>query len=238
MRIVICDDNKMFGEELTEFILQTVLSSEYYDDSFRIEYISESKSMISYLKSYDVDILFLDISMPEVDGFEIAEYVCENDYSTHLIFVSNFEDKVYSSFKYRPYRFIRKSLYKSEVIEALRSVVYDISLKHRCIAITHYNEVTPIRISRIIYVEKEKRSNYLNIYCAGTTYRYRGSLADFSSLVQGFDFIRPSAMINLDHVKTISGKTIFMNGDYKFEIVSPKYAAGVSKQFLEYMREK
>ena len=111
MRVLICDDNVEFGEEFARYVSNYVISSDFYDDSFKMDIISKSKNVIPFLKTHDVDILFLDISMPEIDGFEIAQYVFDNEYKTHLIFVSNLEDRVFSSFRYRPFRFIRKTCY-------------------------------------------------------------------------------------------------------------------------------
>ena len=240
MHIVVCDDNKQFGEELTEYIRDTVFHSEYYDDSFHIELFSSPKETLKYIQRTNIDILFLDISMPEIDGFEIAEAICENNYGIYLIFVSNLEDRVFSSFKYRPFRFIRKANYKYEVDEALRASVTDMSLKHRCINICNHNDVIPIKISRIVFAEKKKYTNYITIHCLGRSFDYRGTIANFEAEVKGFNFVKPSqnALINLEHVQLIKDRTIMMEGDYKYVVSSPKYYAEVTKKFLEYMRDK
>ena len=238
MRILICDDDKKFGSLLKDHINNTLLNSHYYDDSFRVELFDSSNEALSFIKKYDVDIIFLDISMPGIDGFGIAEYIAENKKSSYIIFVSNFEDRVFSSLKYRPFRFIRKSNYKEESVEALNAAVQDMSIKNRCIMINNHNNVTPVRLSNIIYIEKEKRTNYIQIFCAGDKLRYRGTLTYLESELSEHNFAKasPNAFINLEHVVRISEQTVFLDAGYKYIITSSKYLADFTKRFLEYMR--
>lgn len=238
MRILVCDDNAAFGQELVQKINSYVLSSDFYTDDFKIDCYNDSKQVIPHMESHDVDILFLDISMPEIDGFEIAQYVAERELDTLLIFVSNLEDRVFSSFKYRPFRFIRKTDYERELYAAIRDAVYDLSLRHKCITISKYNEITPIKLSRIIYAEKEPRTNYVVIHCLGDDYRIRTSISELQTLINDYRFVMPasSAIINLEHVVQISNHTVFLDGGYKYYIISSKYLKSFAEKFMGYMR--
>lgn len=240
MRIAICDDNSRFGTELLQFVKDAVVSSSMYDDSFRIEYIQSSKNLIPYLETHDVDILFLDISMPELDGFDIAKYICENDLSIFIIFISSFENNVFYSLRYRPFRFIRKDKYQSEVIEALNAAYTELLSKYSYIFITKHNDVMPIRISHIVYAEKEKRTNYIIIFSLDDVYRYRGTLSDFETLVKGCSFIKPSsnAFINIEHITEIKDNTVHLKGGHKYFINSSKYLNIVTEAFFKYMRKE
>lgn len=239
MRILVCDDNAEFGQELTRKINGYVVSSDFYTEDFKLDYYDDAKKVIPHLETHDVDMLFLDISMPEIDGFEIAQYVAEKDLDTLLIFVSNLEDRVFSSFKYRPFRFIRKNNYEKELYSAIKDAVYELSLKHRCITISKYNETTPIRLSRIIYAEKEPRANYVVIHCLGADHRIRASIAELKNMIDDYRFIMPSssALINVEHIVHISNHTVFLDGGYKFYIISSKYLKTFTEQFMNYMRD-
>jgi len=164
VRIAICDDNQQFGTCLKNHIHEIIVTSSFYGDDIEIEYFQSSASFVKYLSNYDVDILFLDISMPEIDGFDIAKYINDNNLSTCIIFISSFESNVFYSLRYKPFRFIRKEKYKEEVAEALKSAYIELTEKNRYIMITKHSDVIPVRISRIIYAEKEKRSNNINLY--------------------------------------------------------------------------
>lgn len=240
MRIAVCDDNSAFGEELTAYVKNAVMTSGIYDDDFKIEYIQSSKELIAYLQSHDVDILFLDISMPEVSGFDIAKYICDNELSVFLIFVSGFENNVFYSLRYRPFRFIRKEKYREEIIEALNAAYRELLSKYRYIMIGNHNDVMPVRISRILYAEKEKGSNYLAIYSLDDVYRYRGTLSEFETLVKGCNFTKPSsnAFINMEHIINIQDSTVYLKGNRKYYMTSAKYKNQVMQEFFRFMRKE
>lgn len=239
MRIAICDDNRKFGNELAEYVKTTVVSSSMYSDNFKIEFIQSSKELIPYLETHDIDILFLDISMPELDGFDIAKYICDNELSIYIIFISSFENNVFYSLRYRPFRFIRKEKYKDEVLEALKAAYAELLSKYTYIFITKHNDVMPIRISHIVYAEKEKRTNYIIIFSLDDVYRYRGTLSEFETLVNGCNFTKPSAnaFINIEHITEIKDNTVYLKGGHKYHITSPKYINSVAEDFFKYMRK-
>ncbi len=240
MRIFVCDDNVQFGNEFCGKIREYIASSDFYQDDFSLVFENDPKQVIPYLKSHDVDILFLDISMPEIDGFEIASYAAENTPETLLIFISNLEDRVFSAFKYRPFRFLRKSDYEKDLYAAIRDAVNELSMRYRCLTIKKYNEITPVRISRIIYAEKEPHANYVLIHCLGSTYRLRGTLPMLEASLSEFCFAKPSssALINLEQIERISDHTVFLNGGNKYYIVSSKYLKSFSEKFMNYLRGK
>lgn len=238
MRIIICDDNQVLGNELTEYIKEYIVSSAYYDDSLFIEYIPKSTDLIPFIRNHDIDVLFLDISMPEVDGFDIAKFISDNGYQIKIIFISSFENNVFYSLRYQPFRFIRKDRLYDEITEALDSVYKELYSKYRYITITKHNDVIPVRIANIIYAEKDKRSNYINIYCKDNKYRYRGTIAEFETLSTGCDFVKSSmnCFINMAYIVKIINDTVEMAGGYKYLITSDKYKSSVKTAFLKYMR--
>ena len=177
--------------------------------------------------------------MPELDGFDIARFICDNELSIYIIFISSFENNVFYSLRYRPFRFIRKEKYKVEVQEALNAAYTELLSKYTYIFITKHNDVMPIRISHIVYAEKEKRSNYIVIFSLDDVYRYRGTLSEFEMLVNGCCFTKPSAnaFINIEHITEIKDNTVYLKGGHKYYINSAKYLNTVTQDFFKFMRK-
>ena len=72
--------------------------------------------------SEEYDLLLLDIDMPDLNGFEIADQLHSAlKYSDHLnvIYISNYENLVFESFKYSPLRFVRKKNLSIDLEEAI-----------------------------------------------------------------------------------------------------------------------
>ncbi|MCG8482602.1 MAG: response regulator, partial [Clostridia bacterium] len=68
IRIMIVDDEKVALDEL-KFILSA------YEDIHVIGAFTDPRKALETILITDVDVVFLDISMPEIDGFMIAEAI-------------------------------------------------------------------------------------------------------------------------------------------------------------------
>ena len=115
--IAVCDDDRLFAAKLKEKIryLCACRLPERIECHVEEEFCSGSDVLV-YLENHPINILFLDIDMPEMSGFTIAEQLNRKYPDTLLLFVSAHEQFVYSSFEYSPFRFLRKSHLESRRI--------------------------------------------------------------------------------------------------------------------------
>lgn len=118
LKIAVCDDDETMLGFLTDKI------SEIYNQNsieFVIRPFLSGKFFLNSHKEYPFDVVFLDIDMPEISGFDIAEQV-NNISETLIVFVTSHDELVYSSIKFRPFRFIRKTYIEAELGETLTAV--------------------------------------------------------------------------------------------------------------------
>lgn len=59
--------------------------------------------------------------MPGISGFDIATTFSDCDYPVLIVFVTAYDELVYSSIKFQPYRFIRKTHFNEELPECIES---------------------------------------------------------------------------------------------------------------------
>ena len=81
LRVVLVDDEKLSLDELS-----FILSKNSY-----IEIIGKYLnpwSALEFIKKAKPEIVFLDISMPGIDGFTLAEEICKLDFSVSIIFAT------------------------------------------------------------------------------------------------------------------------------------------------------
>lgn len=237
MNIIICDDNIEFGHKFSQYINFLMISSDIYKGNYRIECFDSAEMLQLFMDNNDVDILFLDISMPGTDGFEVAKIINSKKQNLFLIFISNYEEKVYYSFRFEPFRFIRKSNYENEVKEALMSAIYKMTLNNKSLIIKSHSDITYIRIPNIYYIEKEKMTNYVVVFTKNEKYRYRSSISDLKVQLRDFDFLDAgqNIIINPEHIVHIDSNTIFFDNNVTIQI-SKKSVSKFKKSFLEYMR--
>ena len=119
LTVAICDDNM----EMLQFLekeIDTLLSVNEMEHS--ISAFSSGKAFLEQHKISHFDVVFLDIKMPEMDGFEVAARMRDVFDKTYIIFVTNEDSLVYDSFDFQPFYFIPKS--SSEMTrERLKHVV-------------------------------------------------------------------------------------------------------------------
>lgn len=105
MRIAVCDDNKVTLDFLCDEIGRefSKTKADFFLDAFEngVDFLSQHEKA-------PFDFVFLDIDMPNINGFEIAERI-NKDNSSLIVFVTSHDELVYSSFRFQPFRFIRKN---------------------------------------------------------------------------------------------------------------------------------
>ena len=104
LNIAICDDEKLFLQ-----FLQKSLNEIFRELSIvaSIHCFSNSSDMLTHHNNFD--IVFLDIDMPQLSGFDSAEKLRAKSLDTYIIFVSSKHELVYKSFEYTPFYFICKT---------------------------------------------------------------------------------------------------------------------------------
>lgn len=68
IKLVVTDDHKIFAQSLKNFLA----GHEHIDV---LEVLHDGKALISYLENHEVDVVLLDINMPEMDGMDAAHVI-------------------------------------------------------------------------------------------------------------------------------------------------------------------
>ncbi|MBU3146227.1 LytTR family DNA-binding domain-containing protein [Clostridium sp. CF012] len=101
LRVVLVDDEKLSLEELS-FILsknnEIEIIGKYVDPLTALEFIKKSKP----------EIVFLDIEMPEIDGFTLAEEICNMDFPVSIVFATVFDKYAVKAFEINAVDYVLK----------------------------------------------------------------------------------------------------------------------------------
>lgn len=224
MHIAICDDDVKFAKELKSLMekgfaalgIQPVVSL-YQDGTSFISGISE------------FDAVFLDIDIPDVNGFEIAEKINRTG-ECFIIFVTSYDELVYSSIKFQPFRFIRKSHLENElpeVLNALNKAILKRMAGKRFKLRTRTTDVF-LNVSDIKYIETF--GHWLRVYINdGDLLECYGSLTNMEEQLSDFNFIRThkSYLVNCRYVYLIEKRRIILTD--KTEIPLSRYKSDAVK---------
>lgn len=196
---------------------------------------------IRYLKSHPVDLLFLDIEMPMMTGFDVLEEL-KGHVNFDVIFVTAHNSFGIKAVKFSALDYILKPVHNKELMSAVEK--YKSGLQHPSPGISNLLDnleaertKRPVKIalasketiefvppSEIILCEAD--SNYTNVYLKDGTKRFISkTLKDFEDILIPSGFFRPhnSYVINLDHVRE------FQRGDGGFIVMINQVEVPVAK---------
>lgn len=238
LNIAICDDDMAMLSVISNQLEKIFLAKGI---GVKIETFSEGKALLEQYKKVPFQVVFLDISMPDMNGFQAAAKLKAKNKEVAIIFVTSMEELVYESFDYQPFHFIRKG--KSESLnEQLKHVVEKLIVYKRSydkieIALP-YGNTEQIAISSIVIIQSEK--NYLEYELSdGRSLRVRESLNAAEEKLKEYKFIRISnrALVNLSYVGRIREKEgeVVLKGGYAYSI-SRNHKKTVITAFMEYLR--
>lgn len=240
LTIAICDDCQTFAKEL-EKKLSTICTLQVPEQvDYRIlPAFSSAKELLASLDQHPIDILFLDIEMPVMNGFTAAKQLREHFPDMLLIFVSSYEDRVYSSFSYGPFWFLRKDHINEELPSILQQAISNRLFNAESILFQTTDGEVVLHIKEILYFETEH--NYYSIYCiSGIKYTCRGSLASLEKKMLAYNFYRihHAYLINMMYItQLLPANMVLMKNNIQIPVSRPRLPA-FKKAYSEFIRRR
>ena len=145
--IAICDDKeilvrKLFNQ-LRYFLKESKVDWEIYSFTDPLMLLECSKP---------IQILFLGIDMPQMNGLKVAKKAAEKWDDVKIIFLTAYLEYVQNAFKVKTFRYLLKPFQKDEVKEALFEAI-DVLLEKKFRLINIDGKLIQINISDIYYIE-------------------------------------------------------------------------------------
>ncbi|MBQ0092030.1 MAG: response regulator transcription factor [Clostridiales bacterium] len=235
--IAICDDRESHLDRISRMLRQIILAKvpDKYDCRVCGEFRSADK-VAEYLKTNTINILFLDIEMEGTSGFELAASLGREFPEIIVLFVSSYDDYVYSSFAYSPFRFLRKTHLEEELEPALLAAIRKLMSQDKTLEFNTADGHVETRLRDILYFECQH--NYLIAHLnGGEAYRFRSTVAAIIEQTRGNDFYRihQGYVINLANVKRLKGySSVVMINDVSLPI-SSRNVTGFKKAYMEFV---
>lgn len=215
LKIYICDDDLVFANAIKNEV-------ELCSDSEHRCSITVFDSPKSFLKAFDsqiADVVFLDIDMPELNGFEVAEIIQKRKNDIIILFVTSHEDKVYESYEYHPFWFIRKSFMqdlKTVFPKVLRQIDIDYENKKHTYNLKGENHIVEININTVKYIESYKNDIIIHDKVYGER-KIRCKIAEVEKQLYPFNIIRiqNGILVNCRFIKKITSREVILTDESK-----------------------
>lgn len=226
LRVGICDDEELIIDAL-DGIIQKIVSNNGW--KIAISHYQSGKELLKDV--FDLDAVFLDIDMPELDGIETGRKVCEINSECKIIMATGRTDRFKEAFHIKAFRFVTKPFDCDEIEEALQAV-----LKRQIgwETIELYEKRNPYQIPQkdILYIEAY--AGYSEFTVSDRILRKECSLSELEQELSKELFFRVSRqyIVNLGKITEYVRGSILIQG--KKIRVSRRKKKEFEQAYLEY----
>jgi two-component system LytT family response regulator len=167
---------------------------------------------VAAVREFDPDLVFLDVQMPDMDGFGVLESVGQPR-RFHVVFLTAHDDHALRAFEAEALDYLLKPVDPDRFDRALERAKEQVALRQR-----DQTKTQPPRFVKRLLVEKNGREiflqveqldwaesvrNYIALHAGHETYLIRGTLESLARQLDPDQFARisRSELVNLDSVK-------------------------------------
>jgi two-component system LytT family response regulator len=220
LKAVIVEDSRLARNELKELIkahteIEILGEAENVDEGFKL--INETKP----------DLLFLDINMPEKDGFELLEML---DEVPTTIFTTAFDEYAIKSFEYNAFDYLLKPISQKRFSKSIEKVIESVDNKAK----DKTKIESALSLDKQIFIKDGEKcwlvkiqdislfeivGNYTRVFFDNNKPLIYKSLAQVEEKLPTEVFFRANRqqIININHVKKVVS---WFNGKLKIEMNS------------------
>lgn len=234
LKCIIVEDEFPAREELKFFISQNK----------EIELVSEFENPIDALKymqkNLNIDIIFLDINMPEIDGVNLAKILYKLNPKLRIVFITAYREHAVEAFEIKAFDYILKPYSSERITKLLDNLVNsedDESVKLpqiNKITVSANDKLVVLSLDEICYIEIVEKESL--VYTEKACFTSKLNLCKWEELLPITKFYRShrSYIINLDKIIEIEP---WFNGTYLVKLKNMKTKIPVSRNNIRQFKE-
>lgn len=188
--VAICDDNIVFMNNLNSILTKCLTK---YTNDFTISSISNGNLLLAKHKEKEFDIIFLDIDMPNISGFDVAKILRDNCSRCFIIFITNHSELVYESMDFQPFNFIRKNCgipVEESVNNIIDKLIHHMKQNEKIILEDDISGRNAVYLKDVIFIESDRHYVKYHVLKKEIPIKMRDNISDLEKRYEPYDFIR------------------------------------------------
>ena len=233
IHIAICDDEKHMSDHIRSMVLNFFRKK---NREISLRMFSGGEELLSY--NGQIDILFLDIQMKDMDGMKTARKLRADQFRGFLVFITVLKEMVFQSFEVQAYDYLVKPVDEKQFEKTMERIYASMqNASEDSLLVKKGYEGRVIPKDEIVFCEIIDRKIYLNLAS--------GEVADYYERIENLEtkldnrFYRchRSYLINLKHLKGYKNGTAYMDNGKEIPVsrLRSKEFSGVVLQYMKKM---
>jgi two-component system LytT family response regulator len=231
---VIVEDEFPAREELKYFLTkhkEISLEKEFENPIDSLKYLQENK----------VDIVFLDINMPELDGMSLGKILTKLNPNIKIIFITAYRDYAAEAFEIKAFDYLLKPYSEKRITEVLNNLTM-IKDNSPIKEVEKINKVTVfldekmvvLSLDEIYYIEVSEKESL--VYTQNEIYTSKLKISKWEEILPKNKFYRThrAYIVNLDKIKEVEP---WFNGTFVLKIQDLKFKVPVSRNNIKEFKE-
>ncbi len=210
IRCLVVDDEPLAREAIITYI-------EKIPDLALVGECENGIQAMSILRENHIDLIFLDIEMPEIDGISFLKYLKKNP---GVIFTTAYRNYAVEAFDLDVIDYLLKPISFDRFLKAIDKFYErkNLPVSHSeiikdnrsFINIKANRKTYKIDVEKIVYIEGLK--DYVKIICTDESIVTHDSLSNLEDILKKFGFIRihNSFLVATDKIKSFNSESVFL----------------------------
>lgn len=205
VQIAICDDDIEILENLKALLLRYCPNIFPEEISYQVKLqFHNATELLKYMKNGWIDVLFLDIYMPDLTGFEVSKKLVKLNPDIRIIYISEYDHFVYEAFEYYPFAYLRKERLSLDLPRTLHRLAEQFFSEQANVTVNSVEGKQKIIVRKILYI-KSQGNYYVLVQQGDRELSCRGTMRDAEALFEQYGFVRTHAayIVNLLHINHV-----------------------------------
>lgn len=232
LQIAICDDELFYREKIQKllegYLEKRELPYELHSFLSGEAFLNQCENNVKF------DIVFLDISMEEIDGIQTAKRIRSFHSDTYIVFVTAFMDYALEGYKVNAVRYLMKDTLAPAMEECMTAILQKMQVAQVTFAFPEGEK--KLYTDNILYVESSgHKAIFHYMEEEPVTYQIYDKLDNVERKLEGCHFLRihKSYLVNMKHIRKVSNYTAYLNTGEELPIPRLRFQT-VKEAFVDY----
>ena len=204
IKIAVCDDEKTYSDRICKCIHKELVNHDISDYDITV-YNSGTEFASEVDKLLDYHVIFLDINMPDINGFELAKDIKDKNSNIYIVFVTSFLNYAIQGYRFDALRFILKSEINNLMPECIETIIRLMKIDYHEVEYDYIGGKQKIITNQLMYIESNKHKLTFNFCDKDKTLGLYKKLDEVEEDLKCYGFLRihKSYLVNVIFIKKL-----------------------------------